>query len=135
MRPETARRVAPLVVAVLVLSVIAVVWAALRADDPSGPGAGGSSASSADATPLRLSDWSPPRAGTPDPRYRLAPGADLPAGPGSAPVHQVRDAAGDAAGRLPGALGLTGAPVDAGIETVWQDDEQRLAVQHSTGSP
>ena len=51
-------------------------------------------------------------------------------------MHQVRDARRDeAAARLADALGLTGEPVDAGVETAWQDDEQRLGVQHSAGSP
>ena len=102
MRPETARRVAPLVVAALVLSVIAVVWVALRDDDPTGPGAGSSSGSGGEATPLRLVGWSPPRPTTPDPRYRLAPDADLPDGPDSAPVHRVRDAADGRGGRAAG---------------------------------
>jgi hypothetical protein len=137
MRPETARRVAPLVVAALVLSVIAVVWVALRDDDPTGPGADGSSGSSGEATPLRLTGWSPPASGSPDPRYRLAPDADLPDGPGTAPVHRVRNAsaADDAAARLARALGLPGGPVDGGAETVWQDEEQRLGVHHGAGSP
>ena len=137
MRPDTARRVAPLVVAALVLSVIAVVWIALRDENPAGSGAGSSSGSGGDATPLRLAGWSPPAAGEPDPRYQLAPDADLPDGPGSAPVHHVRDATPDdeAAARLADALGLTGEPVDAGVETTWQDEEQRLGVRHSAGSP
>lgn len=137
MRPETVRRVAPLAVAALVLSVIGVVWVVLRAVDPPGAGAGSDGGADGAATTLRLAGWSPFATGTPDPRYRLAPGADLPDGPGSAPVHRVRTSPGsdDAATALARALRLPGAPVDTGQETAWQDNQRRLSVQPTPGRP
>ena len=137
MRPETVRRVAPLAVAALVLSVIGVVWVVVRAVDPPGSGVGGDGGAGGAATTLQLPGWSPAAAGPPDPRYRLSPDADLPDGPGSAPVHRVRSSPGsdDAARALAEALGLTAAPVDAGQETAWQDDQRRLSVQPTPGRP
>ena len=137
MRPETVRRVAPLVVAALVLTVIGVVWVVLRTDDPPGTGAGSDGAADGPATTLHLTGWSPVTTGTPDPRYRLAPGTDLPEGPGSAPVHEVRTSPGadDTATALAGALGLAGDPVDTGQETAWQDDQRRLSVLPTPGRP
>lgn len=87
MRPETVRRVAPLAVAATVLLVIAAVWALREtSSDPSsavGPGSGGA------PRDLTLVSWSPSTSDTPDPRYHLAPDADLPDGPGSAQVRQL----------------------------------------------
>ncbi len=137
MRPETVRRVAPLVVAALVLTVIGVVWVVLRADDPPVSGAGSDGGPEGPATTLKVAGWSPADTDTPDPRYRLAPGADLPEGPGSAPVHQVRTSPGSdgTARALAETLGLTGAPVDTGHETAWQGERRRLSVQQTPGRP
>ena len=102
MRPETVRRVAPPAVALLVLLVIAAVWAALQLGDDAGaqPGSGAGSASGSPA-PLQLAGWLAPRSGAADPRYHLSPGADLPAGPASGEVRRVAPAdAGAAAARL-----------------------------------
>src|SRR4051812_22149234 len=98
MRPETVRRVAPPVVALLVLLVIAAVWAALQLGDEAGaqPGAGSGSASGSPAS-LELAGWLPPRSGAADPRYHLSPGTDLPDGPGSGVVRQLDLADADAA--------------------------------------
>ena len=96
MRPETVRRVAPPAAALLVLLVIGAVWAALRLGDDGGaqPGSGSGSGSPA---PLRLAGWLPPGSGAADPRYHLAPGADLPDGPGSGEVRGLDPADTDAA--------------------------------------
>ena len=138
-RHETGDRppVAPLAVAALVLSVIGVVWVVLRAVDPPGAGAGSDGGADGAATTLRLAGWSPFATGTPDPRYRLAPGADLPDGTrlGTGPPGAHSPGADDAATALARALRLPGAPVDAGQETAWQDDQRRLSVQPTPGRP
>ncbi len=91
MRPETAGRLAPPAVALLVLLVIGAVWAALQLGDDAGtqPGSGSGAGSPA---PLLLVGWLPPRSGAADPRYHLSPGADLPDGPGSGQVRQLAPA-------------------------------------------
>ena len=109
MGPETVRRVAPLAVAALVLAVIAVLWGVLRADPGSSgndTGAGGSG--SAEPAPLHLSGWQPAGSDLPDPRYRLAPGADLPDHPASARVYRL------AAGVAPDDPSLSRLPVPVG---------------------
>ncbi len=137
MRPETVRRVAPLAVAALVLSVIGVVWVVLRAVDPPGAGAGSDGGADGAATTLRLAGWSPFATGDPGPalparaRRRPARGTRLGTGPPGA--HLPR--ADDAATALARALRLPGAPVDAGQETAWQDDQRRLSVQPTPGRP
>jgi hypothetical protein len=104
MRPETVRRVAPLAVAVLVLLVIAGVWAVRRGAGPVGGGTPGAG-STADGPPvLRLVGWMAATSDTADPRYNLAPNADLPAGPGSDPVHRLAPEDVEAATNLVGTV-------------------------------
>jgi hypothetical protein len=94
MGEQTGRRYAPLVVAVLVLVAIGGTWLAVRGNSV-GPGAGGKD-DGVSRAPLRLVGWAPAGNGTPDPRYRLADGADLPHGPGLATVHAVEPSPGSA---------------------------------------
>ncbi len=101
MGEQTVRRYAPLLVAALVLVAVGGTWAVLRGGGSStSPGDGGSVA----GDPLRLVGWTPAGDGVADPRYSLADGADLPAGPGAAAVHRVepRDDVGDLRSALAG---------------------------------
>jgi hypothetical protein len=94
MGEQIGRRYAPLVVAVLVLVAIGGTWLAVRGDG-TGPGSDGNG-DAVSRAPLRLVGWAPAGDGSPDPRYHLADGADLPHGPGLATVHAVETAPGSA---------------------------------------
>lgn len=95
--------------AVLVLALLAGVYAVLRVTgtvDTGTPGATGSSGAAGssgspagDPPPLHLAGTAPVLRGTPDPRYHLAAGLTLPDGPGAAEV------------RRPGAAGATAYPL------------------------
>ena len=106
MAADRVRRSAPLVVAVLVLVAVGGTWLALRGvgDGPTGPGVGDGGA----PPPLGLMGWVvPTTGGTPDQRYRLAPGTELPAGPGQARTWRMDPPPQAARLRLATALGFT----------------------------
>jgi hypothetical protein len=124
MRPETVRRVAPLAAAALVLLVVAAVWAAVRQSGGPGDSVGPGGGTGAGSPPtLHLTGWLPAESDSPDPRYHLAPDADLPDGPGSAPVRRLAPADVDAA------AARLGSPVDP------QDEPGAGWVQRGAAGP
>lgn len=133
MTPAVLRRAAPLAVAVVVLVLVLGV---IRLIDPPGEGVGGSgSGSGGEPGVLRLAQWTPPGDASPDPRYTLAVDrADLPDGPGEAPVHELRGAESGRAERLATALGLGGEPVRERGVRVWRSPTALLTVETGHGA-
>jgi hypothetical protein len=82
--PGPTRWWPPLGVAALVLLVVAGSWLAVRG------GSGSSAPGASDKPPvLHLVGWAPGGTGSPDPRYHLADGVDLPDRPSQAPVRRL----------------------------------------------
>ena len=118
----------PLAVAALVL---AVVLGVMRLVDPPGEGVGGTGPGAGGRPEvLRLAGWTPP-GDSPDPRYTLE--ADLPDGPGVAPVHRVVTSTDASPDGLAAALGIDAEGEEGAGVRRWVEDGRQLEVRNGPG--